>query len=117
MMSSALRRGRTAALWLAGPVDRAWRRIARQPALPPLWLRRHTGPVARFESAAAEMAELLDGLPVLSEGPFIVDAGCGIGAMVPWALSRMGTAGRYLGFDVHGPSIGWCRKQWREDRR
>ena len=28
--------------------------------LPPLWLRRHTGPVARFESAARETAEFLD---------------------------------------------------------
>ena len=30
---------------------------------------------------------------------------------------RLGSNGRYVGIDVHGPSIAWCRRRFRGDDR
>lgn len=112
-----LRRGRTVALWALGPADRAWRMATGRGDLPPLWLRRHVGPVGRFESAARETAELIDRLGLVEEGSRVVDLGCGCGAMVPALAARIGARGSYLGIDVHRPSLDWCRRRWAEDPR
>jgi SAM-dependent methyltransferase len=109
--------GRTLAYRLASPVESAWRRVAGREPLPPLWLRRHTGAVARFESAARETAEFLDRLGLARPGDTVVDIGCGVGAMVPQFARRLGPEGRYVGFDVHGPSIEWCRARYADDPR
>src|SRR5262245_51693013 len=53
----ALRRARTALLYAAGPFERALSKSARE--LPPLWLRRHAGPVDAFRSSADEAERLL----------------------------------------------------------
>jgi len=108
---------RTAAYRVASPVESAWRRVAGREPLPPLWLRRHTGPVARFESAARETAEFLDRLGLARPGETVVDVGCGAGAMVPQFAGRLGLKGRYVGFDVHAPSINWCRQRYAGDPR
>lgn len=112
-----LRFGRTATLWLASPFDAFARRLEGKPLLPPLWLRRHAGPVAGFESAAHDMATFLDKLGVLQETDDILDVGCGVGSMVPEVASRLGPGRRYVGFDVHPPSIRWCQKRWSSDSR
>lgn len=117
MIAEALRKGRTAALWLAGPIDRIWLRATGREQLPPLWLRRHTGPVAAFESAARETAGFLDRLELVRAGDTVLDVGCGPGAMVPELARRLGPAGRYVGFDVHAPSIRWSRKRHAGDPR
>lgn len=117
MIADALRRGRTAALWLAGPIDRLWLRATGRDHLPPLWLRRHTGPVAAFESAARETAAFLDRLELVRADDTVLDVGCGPGAMVPELARRLGPAGRYVGFDVHGPSIRWAKKRHAGDAR
>ena len=117
MIGEILRRGRNAAYRLASPADNLWRRLSGRAALPPLWLRRHTGAVARFESAARETAAFLDGLGLVEPGHCILDVGCGAGAMVPELARRLGDGGRYVGFDVHAPSIHWCRKRWAADPR
>lgn len=85
--------------------------------MPPLWLRRHVGPVGRFESAAREMTATLDRLELIRPGDLVVDLGCGCGAMTSALGERMGEAGRYVGVDVHGPSICWCRRRWASDPR
>lgn len=112
-----LRLARTASLVALGPLDRLWRAVRRRGDLPPLWLRRHVGPVGKFESAAREAAALIDRLGLVGEGSRVVDLGCGCGAMVPALAERIGAAGRYLGVDVHRPSLRWCRRRWAGDPR
>lgn len=108
---------RTAALWLLGPVDRLRRSRSGRGNLPPLWLRRHAGPVGHFESSARDMEAVIQQLRLVREADQILEIGCGCGAMVP-ALARMlGLQGRYLGFDVHPPSIRWCRRHFARDPR
>ncbi|HKD19574.1 MAG TPA: class I SAM-dependent methyltransferase [Thermoanaerobaculia bacterium] len=117
MITESFRRLRTAAYRLAGPADALARRIAGKPPLPPLWLRRHTGAVARFESAARDTAAFLDSLDLVEPGHLVLDVGCGAGAMVPELAPRIGPGGRYVGFDVHAPSIRWCRRRFADDPR
>jgi ubiquinone/menaquinone biosynthesis C-methylase UbiE len=112
MIADALRSARTAALRLASPFDRAWRLATGRAHLPPLWLRRHTGAVSAFESAARETAAFLDRLDLLHDARLVLDVGCGAGAMVEEFARRLPEDGRYVGFDVHAPSIRWCRKRW-----
>ena len=117
MIAETLRRLRTAAFRAASPADALLRRAAGKTALPPLWLRRHTGSVARFESAARETGVFLDSLGLVEPGHVVLDVGCGAGAMVPEFARRIGTRGRYVGFDVHAPSIRWCRRRFADDPR
>src|SRR5204863_4508244 len=81
------------------------------------WLRRHAGPVSRFNSAAREMETMLRRLDLVQETDRILEIGCGCGAMIPAFGRLLGPAGGYVGFDVHGPSISWCRRQFGADRR
>ena len=83
MITQLLLGGRTLAYRIASPAESAWRRAAGHEPLPPLWLRRHTGPVARFESAARETAEFLDRLGLARPGDTVVDIGCG-----DWQFSK-----------------------------
>jgi SAM-dependent methyltransferase len=117
MITEGLRLARTGLYRILGPVDRLWLRASGRSHLPPLWLRRHTGRVARFESAAQEAGEFLDGLGLVEPGLRVLDAGCGPGAMVPEFARRLGPSGRYVGFDVHAPSIRWCRRRYEHDGR
>ena len=117
MIADALRAGRELAYRLAGPADALWRRLRGRPAVPPLWLRRHTGAVASFESSARDAVAFLDGLGLLAAGHRILDVGCGAGALVPELARRLGPDGAYVGFDVHVPSIRWCRRAFASDAR
>ncbi|HEY3202163.1 MAG TPA: class I SAM-dependent methyltransferase [Thermoanaerobaculia bacterium] len=117
MINDALRRARTTALWLASPAESAWRRLRGKRSLPPLWLRRHTGPVSAFERSARELGAFLDELALLRDADRVLDIGCGAGAIVPELAPRLGSAGRYVGFDVHAPSIRWCRRRYGSDPR
>jgi len=117
MIASALRLARTGVLRLASPFDRVWLRATGRRHLPPLWLRRHTGTVCAFESAAREAGAFLDRLELLSDVRLVLDVGCGAGAMVEELARRLPAEGRYVGFDVHAPSIRWCRERWARDPR
>ena len=110
------RLARTAALRVCGPFDRLLRR-GDEKGLPPLWLRRHTGPVANFSRSAQDTADLITRLSLLRPGAFVLDAGCGAGALAAQFQARLGPHGRYVGFDVHPPSIRWCRKRFCSDPR
>lgn len=113
----AARMARTAGLWMISPADVCRRWLVELPPLPPLWLRRQSGPIGLFESAAREMGELLASLHVIGPDDFVLDIGCGPGSMAP-ALSRvLGPRGRYLGVDTHAPSIRWCRRRFASDSR
>jgi len=112
-----LRLARTAALRAAGPLDRL-SALARGPGdRPPLWLRRHAGPLAAHESSAREMDAWIGELGLVREGDRVVDLGCGAGAMAAPLARRLGPAGSYLGLDVHRPSISWASRHFAADRR
>jgi SAM-dependent methyltransferase len=116
--SFVLARGvRTLGLWLLGPVDAALRGLRRASDLPPLWLRRHAGRVAVFESAAAQTARLIRDGKHVHPDDLILDLGCGPGAMAPYLGSMLGPAGRYVGLDVHASSIRWCQRHFAADPR
>ena len=110
------RLARTAVLRACGPFDRVLRHGGKK-ELPPLWLRRHTGPVANFSRSARDTADLISRLSLLRPAAFVLDAGCGAGALAAEFQARLGPEGRYVGFDVHAPSIRWCRKRFRSDPR
>ncbi|HVT16660.1 MAG TPA: class I SAM-dependent methyltransferase [Thermoanaerobaculia bacterium] len=108
---------RTALLWLASPADYLVRLVSGRGDLPPLWLRRHVGPVGEFARAAAGVVDLIGRLDLVRAGSRVLDAGCGCGAMVPGLACLLGASGEYVGFDVHRGSIRWCRRHFREDPR
>jgi len=116
-LAEIARHARTAALRVASPFDAVLRFAAGRRRLPPLWLRRHTGSVSAFESAARETSALLDQLGLFEDARVVLDVGCGAGAMVEEFRRRLPDDGRYVGFDVHAPSIRWCRRRWAADRR
>lgn len=112
-----LKIARSACLRLAGPVDAMKRLSGGRGNLPPLWLRRHTGPVANFERSAREMAASIERLGVVASDDLVLDAGCGAGTMVPTFARLLGPSGRYVGFDRHEASLAWCRQTFRADPR
>jgi SAM-dependent methyltransferase len=105
------------ALRAAGPFDALRRRATGRSGLPPLWLRRHTGPLRHVASAAAEMAELLARRDLVAPGCRVLDIGCGAGMMAVELARMVGPEGRYVGSDIHIPSIRWCRSRFRGDAR
>jgi len=113
----ALLAARTAVYRAASPWERLARRMRGASELPPLWLRRHVGPPGRFVSAAQETMQLLDQLCLFDGVRSVLDVGCGCGSMVPHFLGRLGAEARYLGFDVHAPSIHWCQSHFAGDPR
>ena len=117
MIAGALRSIRTLGFRLASPLDRVWLLATGRGHLPPLWLRRHTGSVSAFESAARETSAYLDRLGLWKDLQVVLDVGCGAGAMVEEFRRRLPGNGRYAGFDVHAPSIRWCRAHWASDPR
>lgn len=108
---------RTAALWLLGPADALQRKLRGETALPPLWLRRHAGPIKAFESAARDMEATIREQQLVSLSDCVLDLGCGCGAMVPAFRRLLGDRGNYIGVDVHRPSIAWARRHFSYDRR
>lgn len=115
--TTPVRWARMMAYRAASPVDAAFRSVTGRLALPPLWLRRHAGAVSRFEPAARAAAAFLDDLGLVAPEQRVLDVGCGCGALVPEFARRLGPNGRYVGFDVHGPSILWCRSAYANDPR
>lgn len=100
-----------------GPLDLAFRSLSGRGRLPPLWLRRHAGPVSNFESASRETAAYLRQTNLLRTDAHVLDVGCGPGAMALELAPLLGPAGRYTGFDVHRPSVRWCMRRFAADPR
>jgi SAM-dependent methyltransferase len=107
---------RTLSLRAVGPVERLFRKDRRN-VRPPLWLRRHAGPVANFSRSAEDSMALIRRLALLDPGDLVLDVGCGAGAMAFELQPELGPGGGYVGFDVHAPSIAWCRKHFAGDPR
>lgn len=115
-MTDPLRLSRSAALRLLGPLERLANPASRRGGLPPLELRRHAGPIAFFESSAREFDAWIERLGLLRPNDCVVDVGCGPGAMA-LRFARRNWRGRYVGFDVHEPSIRWCCDHFARDPR
>ncbi len=107
---------RTAALRLAAPLD-SGRLRSDGSRLPPLWLRRHTGPLRAVESSAREMGEFLGGAGLVKPQDTVLDIGCGAGMMAFEFERLLGPRGSYVGLDIHAPSIRWCRARFAGDSR
>lgn len=114
---SLLRSFREYCYRLVTPVDSTFRRLRRAPPLPPLWLRRHIGPVHNFSSAAASTLGSLKAFNMVRPGITVLDLGCGCGSMALALLPELGSAGRYDGIDVHAASIAWCQRRFAGDER
>ncbi|HET7453368.1 MAG TPA: class I SAM-dependent methyltransferase [Thermoanaerobaculia bacterium] len=84
--------------------------------MPPLWLRRHAGRIPAFAASARDCRVQLEAWNVLPSRS-IVDVGCGPGAMALALQDRLASSARYLGIDVHEPSIDWCRRAFAGDPR
>lgn len=114
---SPLRKLRTVALFLAEPFDRAHQLLTGRSNLPPLWLRRHVGPVPAFERAPGEIAAVIALRQLMTPDSVVLDLGCGSGAMAFEFARFMGPRGHYIGFDVHEASIKWARSRFESDAR
>src|SRR5919199_768944 len=113
----ALLTGRRMALRLAQPLDSFHQRLAGATDLPPLWLRKHVGPIAGYDRARGEVAAYIACRAPIAPKHTVLDVGCGTGALVPDVLRALGPSGRYIGFDVHPPSISWAREKYGRDPR
>jgi SAM-dependent methyltransferase len=102
---------------MAGPFDYLLRTASGRAQAPPLWLRRHIGPLAGFERATGEITAMMAAYGLFTERAHVLDVGCGCGVMVPDLQRMLGPEGRYIGFDVHEASIRWCRRRYAADRR
>lgn len=112
----AYRTGRTALLMAAGPIDTIALRLNGRRWYPPIHLRRQAGPLAGFQQSAAEFVGILAAFGALTPSTRIVDVGSGPGALAVAVHERLGPEGRYLGFDVHRPSVAWAQKHRPDDR-
>lgn len=104
-------KSRAVALLALEPVDRLGLLINKKGHFPPLWLRRYVGSLARFEASGAEFACLLKLLAGLKSNSALLDIGCGCGMMALELTSYIDghEGGRYVGTDIHKPSIAWCK--------
>ncbi len=63
------------------------------------------------------MTELLAGEGLLRPEDTVLDVGCGAGIMALRFERLLGPRGKYVGFDIHAPSIRWCRERFAGDAR
>ncbi len=102
-----LRACRHIALLALSPLDYFSRLLNDKTELPPLQLRRYVGPLRSFESSGAEFMSYLRLLGGLRPDERVLDIGCGCGQM---ALHLENYLDRYVGLDIHQPSISWCQR-------
>jgi len=67
--------------------------------------------------AARHVREIIREFGLLRAGDLMLDIGCGWGSMGKELGAALGDGGRYLGLDVHAPSIAWARKHFASERR
>jgi ubiquinone/menaquinone biosynthesis C-methylase UbiE len=112
-----LRALRTALYRAVSPGAAALDLMAGRAPQPPLWLRRHAGPVRASPGAVRHTGEIIRTFGLLRPGDLMLDVGCGWGSMAQELGDALGASGRYLGLDVHVPSIAWARRHFACDRR
>lgn len=105
---STLRTVREWTFRVIGLLERRSRRSSAARA--PLWLRRHTGPLAYVERSASGTLRFITSLDLVSDGATVLDGGCGFGVMAEPIATLLGPAGKYVGFDRHVPSVRWAQR-------
>lgn len=105
---SVLRNFRTLAYLTLSPFDYLARPVNGKTDFPPLHLRRHVGPLRTFEASGAEFMSYLRLLLDLQPNAQLLDIGCGCGLMALYLKDFLDDEGKYIGVDIHGPSISWC---------
>jgi len=106
----AARFGRGIGLRLSEPLDYLVRVANGKRHFPPLRLRRYVGPLASFESSGAEFVAYLKLIAGLLPHESLLDIGCGCGLTALSLRDTLACGGRYLGLDIHEPSIEWCQR-------
>lgn len=91
------------------PIDYLSRVINGRRDFPPLHLRRYVGPLRSFESSGAEFGVYFKTICKVRPGDAILDIGCGCGLIVPHIAASLDRTARYVGMDIHKPSIEWCQ--------
>ena len=112
-----LRAIRHAGLFALAPLDYVSRLLKGKKDLPPLHLRRYVGPLRSFESSGADFMGYLLSIAGLQPYERILDIGCGCGQMALQLQDYVAETGRYVGVDIHRPSIDWCQKKIASRRR
>lgn len=103
--------------FLVDPLDRIYLLASGKRSWPPYSLRRHVGAPAKFAVAARQTEEWMNRFGLLPSNASVLDIGCGCGAMVPIFARLLDAQSQYLGFDVHPPSIAYCRRAFAGDPR
>ena len=100
-------------LWpyrLLAPLDAVCRHLNEKDHLPPIHLRRYVGPLASFEHSGGEFLAYLKLLGGLRADSRLLDIGCGCGLMALLLRDQLDAEGRYVGMDINGEAIAWCRQ-------
>ena len=92
------------------PLDYTIRLINGKGDFPPIYLRRHVGPLRSFETSGTEFMIYLRLIAKLEPGERILDIGCGCGLVALYLKEYIGPECLYMGVDIHRPSIMWCQK-------
>lgn len=95
---------------LLEPIDYIARVINGKRDFPPLRMRRYVGPLRSFESSGAEFGVYFKTICRVCPGDAILDIGCGCGLIVPHIAASLDRHSKYVGVDIHKPSIAWCQK-------
>jgi len=105
-----LRRIRESAPALLEPIDYLGRAINGKAGQPPRRLRNIGGSLRDFETSSAEVLAYTRAVCGLRPQDRILDIGCGAGGTALQLVGFLDGAGRYLGVDIHPPSIAWARR-------
>ncbi len=110
-----LRAARQGAYLALEPFDYLWRALNGRRDFPPLRLRRYVGPLRSFEMSGAEFMTYCRLLLELQPDETMLDIGCGCGVMALFLKDYLDSSrARYVGLDIHEPSIKWCQRHISE---
>jgi SAM-dependent methyltransferase len=95
---------------LLEPIDYMARLINGKEDLPPLRLRKVSGPLSSFETSSVSFLAFLSAISEIQPTHQVLDIGCGCGAIALQLREFFAEKGGYTGVDIHGASISWCRR-------
>jgi SAM-dependent methyltransferase len=108
-MKSRLRDANVPFPVLLEPIDYLARVINGKDELPPLRLRKASGPLSSFETSSVSFIAFLSAAVGIHPTQRILDIGCGCGAIALQLRGFFRDGGGYTGVDIHAPSVSWCQ--------
>src|SRR5262245_8397860 len=91
------------------PIDYLARVINGKDDLPPLRLRKASGPLSSFETSSVSFLAFLSAAAGIHPTHRILDIGCGCGGIALQLRGFCREGGGYTGVDIHAPSVSWCQ--------